>query len=239
MLSALNNEIEQLYNRLFTEDVRSVAICSSQSGEGATTIATLLAQRCLLMGKKTLLVDLNVYHPSFRELLPLDNGNESTALTVDEQVFGQPQLIELAEMALVGITAPKRKDAILKLRNENVLNAYIKQWHSEFECIVVDTTALSRVNYNNIPGDYVAKACDGAVLVVEAGKTPEESVEHSLSLLKNHSVNLLGTVLNDHRNPPLKHELLRELSALKYIPNCINQFLERKIKNSKLLNLSI
>lgn len=239
MLSVLSNEIAQLYNRLFNQDIRSIAVCSSCTGEGATTVATLLAQHCLLMGKKTLLVDLNIYHPSLNALLPNELALQGGEMNTVDNCLAQPELIEQNELALVGVIAPKRKDAILKLRNTKVINSYIKQWHNEFDCIIIDTTALSRVNQNNIPADYVAKECDGAILVVEAGKTPEETIEDSLTLLNRSGVNLLGTVLNDKNNPSLKSELLRSLASNAFLPKWANHYIKRMILNSKLLNLSV
>lgn len=244
MLSALNNEVEQLYNQIFEQGIRSLAVCASQPEEGATTVSVLLAQRCLLMGKKTLLVDLNVHKPSFLPLLNFNTIEQEKIFPlvtdkIETTLFSDPLLVQIQDIALMGITAPKRKDKILKLRSGNILKNQIKQWAEDFDCVIIDTTALNRVNQNNIPADYVAKVCDGAILVVKAGKTTSELINESITQLNKLNVNLLGSVINDHKNPPLKKELLRELYAFKYFPCWLSQYLAKKIQNNNLLNLNI
>lgn len=61
----LNREIEQVYAGVLAKGARAVAVTSAGPGEGVTSVASALAQRSLLAGQSTLLVDLNLNNPSF------------------------------------------------------------------------------------------------------------------------------------------------------------------------------
>jgi len=67
-----NMEIEQIYTQLLSNPHTSIAICAAQEGEGVTSLAFALAQRNLLAGHSTLLVDLNLYRPAIKSLLPIE-----------------------------------------------------------------------------------------------------------------------------------------------------------------------
>jgi protein-tyrosine kinase len=64
-----NMEIEQIYAQIFSEPKRSIAICSANAGEGVTSLTLALAERHLLAGHSTLVVDLNLYRPALQSLL--------------------------------------------------------------------------------------------------------------------------------------------------------------------------
>jgi len=69
-----NMEIEQIYTQLLSNPHTSIAICAAQEGEGVTSLAFALAQRNLLAGHSTLLVDLNLYRPAIKSMLPIEEA---------------------------------------------------------------------------------------------------------------------------------------------------------------------
>ena len=98
-----NMEIEQIYARTLDAGARAISISSANTGEGVTSIAMALAQRNLLAGRSTLVVDLNLHHPALNSLLSLEkNPSETTFLD-------EPQLVttEQHAIAITGITVPK------------------------------------------------------------------------------------------------------------------------------------
>ena len=66
-----NVEIEQIYSQVLAQPNRSLAICAANANEGVTSLAIALAQRNLLAGHATLVVDLNLYHPALEALLDI------------------------------------------------------------------------------------------------------------------------------------------------------------------------
>ena len=208
-LSPHSMEIEQLYASLESTGIRSLAITACNSGDGATTLAQALTQRCLLAGEKTLLVDFNLHHPGVHPVWPME---------IEQGAAPQlpPQLVRLEQqpVTLLGILAPSCRDEIIRLRRRDVMDHCLAQWHRQFERIIVDTSPLNRVNARNIPAQHVARSCDACTLVVMAGRTTEAMVTAAMDKLHRDDTHFLGAVFNDRDHPRLLDELQYQLSRL-------------------------
>ena len=226
-------EIENIYAQMRAANLRSIAVSSANPGEGVTSVAIALAQRHLLSGHATLLIDLNLYRPSLRPELAL-NSPEMTASSL-----GLPQLIsdDSHAISLMGITAPRDRATILKLRKPGELESCLSACQKIYDTIIIDTSPLNRCNGNNIPAERVAQACDAALLVVLAGQTREVDVNRAMQRLRSTGASLAGCVINDRFNPPLQAELVRETRRL---PTCFSGLtarLEKWINASHFLSM--
>lgn len=232
-----NMEIEKIYCNLLMGNNNSIAICSANQGEGVTSIALALAQRNLLAGKSTLVVDFNLYRPSFSKLLPTDTNR-----LISHESLESPQLVTTDEqqtVALIGVTSPKRRDLILKLRQPGMLEQCIEEWKTSYDTIIFDTSPINRINANNIPAERVAAACDASLLVVLAGHTTEAMITSAVYKLNAAGAQLQGCIYNDRDNPTLQKELLREVSRLEPKLNWLTRSIKNFINNSRLLTLEI
>jgi len=245
-----NMEIEQIYAQIFAVPQRAIAVCAANSGEGVTSIAIALAQRNLLAGYSTLLVDLNLYRPAIKQLLSIDNMYSSdekqqtvTAIQQSEQLglLAAPQLISVGrnEIVLTGISAPQERNKILKLRQPGTLEKYIAQWKARYDSVIIDTSPLNRINAQNIPAQRVAAACDGALLVVLAGQTDQAMLCSAVNKLKTTDTQLLGCIFNDRDTPSLQSELLRETDRISSFSGRLGSYLKKHIYNNRLLALEL
>lgn len=246
-----NMEIEQIYTQLFSNPHTAIAICSSEQGEGVTSLAFALAQRNLLAGHSTLLVDLNLYRPAIKGVLDINTEIQKTDISngtsvvintsMQKSVLSAPQLVFSVDNSIVvsGITAPTKRENIIKIRQPGVLENCIEQWLNEFDTVIIDTSPLNRLNAQNIPAERVAAACDGALMIVLAGQTSESSINSAMSKLNNAGAFLLGSVLNDRYNPTLKAELIREVQRIPRFFNWLHSFLNKMINKSRLLTLEV
>jgi len=191
-------------------DYKSVTFTSANSGEGVSTIALALAQRNLLAGSATLLVDLNTFHPSLKTLIELDHEKHQTAS------LPAPSLVHCGdeEFSIIGVPAPVERAKVMELRKPGVLEKCIEKWHENFDIVIIDATPVNRVNSQNIPTERIAGACDACLLVVRTGTTLQTMVDQAISRLQQHKVNIVGCILNDMDNPPLLTELLRQCNKL-------------------------
>jgi len=229
-----NTEIERIYTQVIASGVRSIAICAANPSEGVSSLALALAQRNLLAGNSTLLVDLNLHKPVFKNLLPLDENPQA-----NEHLFPLPQLVCGPDPSIVvtGITVPTRRAIIMKLRKLGALEDCIEQFKQNHQLIIFDTTAINQVNAKNIPAERIAAACDACLLVVLARKTTEPMVSMAVKRLQTANAQLLGCVINDQHTPPLKNELYRETQRLRPRLNRVANWLDKKIAKSQLLNM--
>ena len=230
----MNLEMDRIFSQVLSNNLRSLAVTAANPREGATSVALALAQRCLLAGHSTLLVDLNLHHPALEETLDL-RDNEKLPL------LNKPGLVSTSnqEIAVPGITIPSRREAVLKLRKPKTLEQCIDQLHQRFDLVIFDTSAVNRVNANNIPAERVAAACDGSLLVVLAGVTTETMISTAVEKLAASGAHLVGSVINDRQNPILKKELLRETKRMSRRFKRVSDWLEKRILQTPLLSLEI
>jgi Mrp family chromosome partitioning ATPase len=237
-------ELESIYARTFGAGIRSLAVTSSVSGEGVTTVAEALgegvttvaealAERVNAGGKRALLVELNMFHPELSRRLSLprgdwqpDCGDYSRDLVVQHNGYGI-------------LSAPTSECAPMRFREQQLMRAAIESWLQDFDAVILDTSPLNAVNQGNIPAEVVCGACDGGVLVVLAGRTSESAVRDAAGLLRNSGGKLLGAVFNDQYNPTLASEMLREAARLSKSFPRIRNFLSEKIRQSVFLNASV
>ncbi|MCF6255313.1 MAG: protein SypD [Gammaproteobacteria bacterium] len=225
-------EIERIYSQVLGEGKRSIAISSANSGEGVSSLAQALVQRNLLAGHSTLLVDLNLHHPSLSSLLKLDESEQEADL------LDKPQLVTVQQsIALTGVTPPTHRSLVMKLRKPGVLEQYIAEWQQTYDAVIFDTSPINRTNANNIPPERVAAACDGSLLVVLAGSTTEAMVSTAVNKLNAAGAQLLACIYNDRDNSSLKSELLRELHRLEPRFSNISHRLKNWVQQNQLLSM--
>ncbi|PKF49770.1 tyrosine-protein kinase family protein [Enterovibrio nigricans] len=229
-----NLEVERIYYQIVRNDYKTLTIAATESGEGVTSLATAIAQRSLLGGQSTLVVDLNLYHPSL----------ESQGMTIssyDNHYLPSPELVGVSgeQAYFTGIIAPSKRETIMELRRPGSLERYINQWHQDYDLIIFDTSPIARMNANNIPPERIAASSDGTILVVMAGQTTEAQASESVKKLNDAGAHVLGCVLNDKENPSLKNEILREVGRLnRFLPR-LSKKLRTMILKSHLLSLEI
>ena len=231
-----NMEIQQIYTRLQDMGKQSIAITSASAGDGATSIALALAQHYLLAGHYTLLVDLNLHHPSLDTLLDLN-----LPVSENNELFESPKLMSTPskDVALTGIIAPDRRDVIMKLRQPGILEKAISEWQKVYDTVIIDTSPINQINSKNIPPERVAAACDGSLLVVLAGQTNEIMASTAINTLRSAGAQVLGCVYNDRDNPTLKTELIRETQRLRPRLGRIATYIEGWIQKNRLLSIDV
>lgn len=222
-------EIEQVFLELEKHECHSLCITSTNPGEGVSSLAQALTERYLLAGYRTLLVDLNLQNPSLTALsLDLDNNH-----TEDSHYLNY---IEQNSQVVPGVPVPDNKAKIVELRQPKKLNTQIKKWLEEFDKIIIDSSALSQLNANNIPAQSIAGCCDGTIMVVLSGQTLQTELKEALNTLENHHANLIGHVFNDKYQPRLKNEICREIERLHFLPKIITNKLISLVQHNRFLS---
>lgn len=202
-------ELETIYAATLGANHHCVAVTSAESGEGVSMIAYALARRAAEAGRRTLLVDLNTANPTVAKRLGIEaqDWSPSEAGSLDG-------VIDLEGVNMSILSAPISATHILEAREDGKLRGAIAAWRNSFDCIVIDTSALTRANQRNVSPDLVAACSDCAILVVLAGRTAETKVTEAIIRLKTSGANVIGAVINDRHNPGLSSELCRETLRL-------------------------
>lgn len=177
------------------QDCRLLAMCSSLRGEGTTTMAVHLALSMAEQGP-TLLVDANTLNPELHRYF---------------QVTGRPGLSECLaqevsfDEAICGTTNPHLFVCIMgALRSETSaqlcgapMRRFLELAADRFTTVILDCAALEAAAETPL----MAAMTDGAVLVVRAGRTRREIVQHSSEIIHNANARCVGVVLNQMKFP--------------------------------------
>ncbi|AIW14141.1 chromosome partitioning ATPase [Vibrio tubiashii] len=226
IIPATHTEIEQIYLTAEMSECRSLCITACQSGDGVTSVVAALAERYLLAGHRTLVVDLNTFHPAFEciDIAPSDDDN--VGLLVEHASTHQ---------MFTGLTVPNNQSALLAYKDPAQLQNAVTQWLTQYDRVICDTSPLLHINRGNIPAQVVASACDQTALVIMGGKTSSGQLEKALQLINNPSISLLGSVLNLKQQATLAQEMVRELNRLKFIPKSWRDKWASKILTNEFL----
>lgn len=232
-------ELEQIYNQTLGQGIRTLAVVGCVPKEGVTTLVSALAERNLLAGKATLVVDLNLHHPSLARLLP--HSDMSTSDNMPNHKDNQAQLVSInnSQSVFTGICISHRREWLQKCREPHFLKQQLATWLEEFDHVLLDTSALNQRNQQNIPAELVAAAAQGCVLVTQAGQSTESMIQSALARLDEADANLVGSVINDQYNPRLADEICREVKRVQAKLPKLATWLCQRIKQTRLLSTEI
>lgn len=174
-------------------DKKVLLFTSVMSHEGKSAVVLNLAKSMAEMGKRVLLVDTDLRKSMMRHQLTNKDGAPkgmthllSGMANLDDVlcVTGEPVMY----MILAGPVPPNPSELLGNRQFDNLL-----QWAREqFDYILVDCPPLGTV----IDAAVLAPKCDGAVIVVEAGKVPYRAAQSVVLQLKNAKCPVIGVVLN-------------------------------------------
>lgn len=227
-------ELETVYAATLGSGLRSLAVAAAESGAGVSTLAFALARRSAAAGRKTLLVDLNMSRPGIASWLGLSGADwRVDDVSMIEAIQAPPGL----DISI--LPAPSSVAGAWGFREKTALQKGFERWGEIFECIVVDTSPLNRLNQGNIPPDRVCAACQGTLFVAQPGLTSEGNALEARDRLTAAGADLVGCVLNDRRMPSLADELCRETRRLeRWCPKLMER-VRARIRNAALLNQEI
>ncbi|SEG29572.1 tyrosine-protein kinase family protein [Vibrio hangzhouensis] len=236
-IPATHAEIEELYLNAELKQCRSISVTACNSFEGTSTIAQALTERYLLAGHRTLLVDLNLYHPS---LTPLDITPAQSGITELSELKDNWVQDRQSPKVFLGVIAPSEPRTRLLFKDPSNLRQQVSVWLEQYDRVVIDTSPILNVNKNNIPAQCVANACDGTYLVALSGVTLSSQIEDAVqSLTEGTHTQLLGAILNYRDQPTLANEICREIDRLRWLPSKVTQWMKRKIRQNRFLALPI
>ena len=177
------------------EQPKVVVITSVAAQEGKTIVASNLAIALARAGKRVLLVDGDLRHPSLHDKFSLPNmiglGNllQAGCDATDAQfAVLQTSITRLSVLPSGSFTASPA-DLLFQPNLLALMNSY----REHFDMIVIDSAPLVGLPDARLLG----RASDGVVLVARANKTPRSAIVTACHRLGLDHSRVLGVVLND------------------------------------------
>ena len=200
----MNNQMEEIFRSMRTniqfmleKDEKVIMFTSSTSGEGKTFVASNLAMSFALLGKRVLLVGLDIRKPRLANLFEIDDlVHGITNLLVKESPTWEDVEKQLLPsgvnknltLLMAGPTPPNPAELVTR-KSLGITFDLLRQ---HFDYIIVDTAPVGLVTDTL----QIAKVCDTTVYVCRADYTPKESFEMINGLAFSKKMPKMSIVVN-------------------------------------------
>lgn len=191
---SMREEIKTLRtNLLFTgEDKKVILFTSTMAGEGKSELAMRTAKALAEIDKNVLLLDLDLR----KSVMASRYGMKQVKEGMSHFLSGQSKLSDV----ICATDIPKLHVALAgpsvlnptELFSSERFGKMIETLRDIYDYIIVDSAPVGML----IDAAIIAQECDGAVLVVEVGRTKYRAVQEAKSRIENSSCPILGVVLN-------------------------------------------
>ncbi|MDZ7757197.1 GumC family protein [Rhodohalobacter sp.] len=191
----VSESIRRLKNNIIFQNAdnvpKTIAITSSEKGEGKTSIASNLALAFAEEGYKTLIIDADFRRPRVHTLFGLSNERG-----ISDLIRGQASASEVIQSSdnkyLKVVTSGSKTDRPDSLVNDKNFGSFLKKTESIFDVIILDTPPFGIISDST----SLLKNADATVMVAKYRKTNKQVYEHTLDELRRINANVCGMVLN-------------------------------------------
>lgn len=173
-------------------DKKVVMVTSTAPNEGKSDTSMNLAISLAKLNKRVLLMDLDLR----KSVMIAKCDAEQVKYGMSHFLSGQCQLTDAIyttnvpkmHIAMAGPAGPNPTE----LLSGEIFQKMLKSLREVYDYIIIDTAPLGLV----IDAAIVARECDGALIVVEAGKIKYRQVQRVKAQIEDSGCPVLGAVLN-------------------------------------------
>lgn len=169
---------------------RSLLVTSTRPGEGKSTTSYAVALNVARLGYRTLLMDADLRNPSLHKTTGLDNRRGLTNLLTSNATLREVAQEGVAHNLTI-ITCGPLPPNPAELLGTNRLKMIMRDAMSEYDVVILDGPPVMGL----ADAPMVAGAVNGALLVIEAGKTGRSQASAAARRLEMANAHVLGVAL--------------------------------------------
>lgn len=174
------------------ENLKSIVVTSTISGEGKSVIAVNLARGIALKGYNTVLVDFDLRMPSIAEYIDVkENVNSVTDFIKGKADLKHCVYSTHSENLYIAVEKNKNPEASELVGSERA-KAFIEQLSEIFDFVIIDSPPSGYIADSTVIGDYA----DATVYVIAQDVVSRKSIADSVSSFDNIHAKVIGAVLN-------------------------------------------
>lgn len=185
----------QLLFQLGTTD-KVILFTSAQGGEGTTFVASHTAASLAFLGKKVVVVDMNLRRPGLPQYFSL--STDAKGMTDYLNAPKQVRLLDLVQPSAVHANLDVLPGGALatnstELVGQETFADAIRQLKEKYDYVILDTAPLPLVTDTVLIG----RTADICVFVCRAGVTPKSACDYLNTLSREQKFPKLAVLLND------------------------------------------
>ncbi|MDR3156740.1 MAG: CpsD/CapB family tyrosine-protein kinase [Lactobacillales bacterium] len=176
------------------EELRTIGITSSGSGEGKSTIISNLAVIFAIMGERVLLIDGDLRKPKIAEKFGVSNNNDGLSTLLTSKKKFNEVVIKISDVVNLSIltSGPIPPDPV-RLLSSRKFDQILMEFIEQYDVVLFDLPPLGILADSNI----LASKLDGMLLVIRDHVTKKASLLRAKELLERSDANVIGWVYND------------------------------------------
>lgn len=172
------------------KQLKTIVVTSSVPKEGKSEVSANLAAAMAQVGRRVLLIDADMRHPSQHHLWELTNSVGLSNVIVGEAEFNTvvKEVMPKLDVLTAGVIPPNP----VALLDSKRMASLIENFSKNYDCVIIDTPPLAGIADAPILG----KMADGILLVVRPKVVDSVSANAAKEFLARSGQHVLGLVAN-------------------------------------------
>ena len=170
-------------------------LTSSSSSEGKSTTSVILAELFASLGRKTLLIDVDLRRPSVARLVNIEKPKvglvEVLLGHVPLEVAVVKGVHENLEILPVGEIPPNPTEII----DSPEFRAFLKQCSEDYSLVILDSSPVMGL----ADAPILSRLVDGTIFILEANRVPFAHARNAIRRIRAAGGNVLGVILTKYR----------------------------------------
>jgi capsular exopolysaccharide synthesis family protein len=172
--------------------VGAIAVCSVESEDGQSTVASYLAKTVANMGKRVLLVDCNFRNPQLHDWLNLPNNIGLTHVLSEQYSYQKViQSVPDTNNLFVLTTGISQSDPSIRVWSSQMQHL-MEELNANYDLVIYDCPKF----LDSTDSSFIAAHTDGILMVVGIGKTRQSLVKKAVKQINTFNLSVLGVVAN-------------------------------------------
>lgn len=171
-----------------------IQVTSSAADEGKSTAAFAIAQDFARIGRKVLLIDADMRHPSLNRHFGLAKGKPGLVDVILGQAEFGTVIHQDEETGLTYLPMGKAPENPSPILSSDIMSAFMTSIRHLYDVIIVDSPPV--IGLADSP--LLTRHADSVVFVVEASRAHYGQVKSAIRRMRNHGASILGAVVSKY-----------------------------------------
>ena len=173
----------------------SILVTSTQASEGKTTTSIALAKKFAKLGRKVLLVDVDLRRPSLQRTLGLERPRAGIVDVLFSRVPLADAVFASVEENLDVLAVGEIPSNPVEIMSSGLFPEFVEKHRLDYDVMVFDSSPVLGI----ADAPLLARHSDGVVFVLEANRTNAGEAKAAIRRLRQMEANIVGVILAKYR----------------------------------------